>query len=120
LRVLVGVAPNVSAHSSTSGVAPAPARPPAVGDLVHDGTVSAIVVEALPAGPDVLAGVLFVRGRHGRAVYRVTGCPLGGELVDVTTGSTRPWSSSSTSMWAQIGRAACTAVAAPARPEGAA
>jgi hypothetical protein len=111
-RVLVPPAPPA---------APAPARPPAVGDLVHAGTDSAVVLEALPAGGAVLVAVHHVRGRlHGRRAYRVTGCPAGGELVDLATGAGRRWHAAGSGIDDAAARVACAAVLVPARPEGAA
>lgn len=94
---------------------PVPAPPAGVGDLIHAGEDSAVLqgVLALPGG-DLLAAVRFVRGRHsGRAMFRVTGCPAGGELVDVSTGAARAWDRGCACIHSLIARAACGEPGAP-------
>lgn len=87
---------------------PQPA-PPRVGDILHTKADSALVrgTLALPGG-DVLAHVAFVRGRHlGRAMYRISGCPAAGELVDVHSGIQRAWDRRDAGIFDLVAKAAC-------------
>lgn len=86
--------------------------------MLHAAGDSAVVVGVMPLqGGAVLAAVIHVRGRQGRAAYRVSGCPSGGELVDVSTGTVRAWDRGCNCIFDQIARAACGAPREMGRPD---
>ena len=115
-RPAIGVAVLAAGMAALLAAAPArrapdavPERGQGVGDLLHSGGDSAVVRGVLTLrGGDVLAAVRFVRGpRRGTAVYRVSGCPDGGELLDLSTGAARAWERGEPRIFSLIATAAC-------------
>lgn len=79
-----------------------------MGDLLHAGRHSALVLGVVIHDGATLAAVRFVRGPWvGTAAYRVRGCPDGGELVNLATGSLRSWDRGEPGIFDAVGAAAC-------------
>ncbi len=87
---------------------PAPPRAAAVGDLLHAGRHSAVVLGVVEADGTTLAAVRFVRGPWvGTAAYRVLGCPDGGVLHELGSGIRWGWERGSQDIFAAVAGVAC-------------
>lgn len=109
LVLVAGVLALVAVAARPPKPTPAAPPPPRVGELLHAGQHSAVVLGTLDLqGGQALAAVRFVRGPlFGSVAYRVKGCPAGGELVDLGTGTRRAWERGEAGIFAAIAAAAC-------------
>jgi hypothetical protein len=104
LVALVSVADRPSAPPP-----PPPPRAASVGDLLHAGRYSAVVLGILPLhSGSVLVAVRFVRGPAvGGVVFRVEGCPDAGDLVDLNTGTRRAWERGAADIFSAVAAIGC-------------